>query len=88
MAEPAPIPVSFDPIAFALTNVSVDFDEEQFVLRLTSGNHARGYVATPKHAKRIMMLLSKQVSEYEKKHGEIATILPKTPRNTEKRVGF
>jgi len=47
-------------------------------------------VATPKHAKRIYLLLKQQIENYEKQFGEIKTKLPDRPANTqsETKVGF
>ena len=59
--------------------VNMVFNEEGFNFLIASGNQGRQFVATPKHAKRIYMLLDKQIKEYEKKFGEIKTELPNQP---------
>ncbi|MEI7424784.1 MAG: DUF3467 domain-containing protein [Candidatus Staskawiczbacteria bacterium] len=84
------IQVNLDPNSYLLTMVNMGFDEETFHFLLTSGNQGRQYTATPKHAKRIYLLLQKQIEEYEKKFGEIITKLPEKINNTkeEQKVGF
>jgi len=66
------------------------FDEEAFSFLIASGNQGRQFVATPKHAKRIYLLLKQQIENYEKQFGEIKTKLPDRPANTqsETKVGF
>jgi len=88
MPDKKPIPVNIDPNLYALTGVNVRFDEEQFFFQLTSGNQIRGYLASPKHAKRVMLLLDKQVKEYENKFGDLKTDLPKVKKATDKKMGF
>lgn len=70
------VPLNIDPNIYALTNVNILVGEEQFVFGLFSGNQIRQFLATPGHAKRIFLLLEKQVNNYEKKFGEIKTQLP------------
>ena len=73
----------------ALLNVMIDSDEESFRLLMMSGGPARMYSLSPKHAKRIMLLLTKQIENYEKKFGEIKAELPKaTKASSEEEVGF
>lgn len=69
--------------AHALQNLMVQYDEEGFRLVLMSGGPARMYMLSPKHAKRIMLLLEKQVGEYESKFGELDTTLPEAQGSTE-----
>lgn len=73
------IQIGVDPNAYAITNVNLAFDEELFHFLLTTGNQGRQFAVTPKHAKRILLLLKKQVEEYENKFGEIKTKLPERP---------
>jgi hypothetical protein len=88
--EPQAIQINLDPNLYAITNVNIISDEEMFHLMIMSGNQGRQFTATPKHAKRIYLLLTKQIEEYEKKFGEIKTQLPERPKNTteEPKVGF
>lgn len=88
--EPQAIQISLDPNAYAITNVSIVSDEEMFHFLLTSGNQGRQFTATPKHAKRIYLLLKQQIENYEKQFGEIKTQLPQMQKNTseEPKVGF
>lgn len=60
----------------ALQNVVTQFDEESVRLIMMSGGPARMYVMSPKHAKRIMLVLQKNINEYEKKFGKLDTKLP------------
>lgn len=69
--------------AHALQNMMVQYDQEGFRLVLMSGGPARMYVLSPKHAKRIMLLLQKQIGEYESKFGELDTTLSKAQGSTE-----
>jgi len=82
--------IGLDPNAYTISMVNMGFDEELFHFMITSGNQGRQFNATPKHAKRILLLLQKQVEEYEKKFGEIKTQLPERPKTTteETKVGF
>ncbi len=84
------IQVSVDPNSYMITMVNMAFDEEMFHFLITSGNQGRQFTATPKHAKRIYMLLKQQVEDYEKKFGEIKTELPKRPQATQAntKLGF
>lgn len=70
--------------------VNMVFNEEGFNFLITSGNQGRQFMATPKHAKRIYMLLDKQIKEYEKQFGEIKTQLPEVPKTSqgETKIGF
>ena len=88
--EPQQIQVSVDPNSYMITMVNMGFDEEMFHFLITSANQGRQFVATPKHAKRIYLLLKQQIENYEAKFGEIKTELPKTQGNTNKepKVGF
>jgi len=83
------IKVGIDPNLYAVTNVNIAFDEEAFVFLIFSGNQARQFSASPKHAKRIELLLVKQIAEYEKKFGKIETQLPEKKETTGKEeIGF
>jgi len=84
------IQLSLDPNAYGITSVSTVFDEELFHFMIASGNQGRQFVATPKHAKRIYLLLKQQLEQYENKFGEIKTELPQRPKTTqeESKLGF
>lgn len=82
MAEQNPIQLNLDPNMYGLTGVNIVFDEMQFGLHLISGNQLRQYLASPIHAKRILLLLQKQMAAYEKQFGEIKTELPQTENQT------
>jgi len=88
--EPQQIQLNLDPNSYLISMVNMGFDEENFHFLIASGNQGRQFVATPKHAKRIYLLLKQQVEAYEKKFGEIKTQLPQSPKTTqgEHRVGF
>jgi len=88
--QPQQVQIGLDPNAYTISMVNMGFDEELFHFMITSGNQGRQFNATPKHAKRILLLLQKQVEEYEKKFGEIKTQLPERPKTTteETKVGF
>jgi hypothetical protein len=70
------MPINFEPFITALTGANILFDEEQFIFMLQSGNFMRRYALSPKHAKRFMLLLGKQIAEYEKANGALKTDLP------------
>ncbi|KPJ85971.1 hypothetical protein AMJ57_01090 [Parcubacteria bacterium SG8_24] len=82
--------IALEAPAHALQNVIANFDEEQFRLIMMSGGPARMYVLSPKHAKRIMLLLQKQIGDYEAQFGKVETELPQTVEGTATRgeVGF
>ena len=81
--------IAVDGHAHALANVLVNFDEEQFQFLMMSGGPARLYIASPKHAKRLMLLLKKQIEEYEKKFGELQTALSAPGKGSmEEEMGF
>jgi len=90
MEEQKQVQISLDPNSYAITNVNIASDEEMFHLLITSGNQSRQFTVTPKHAKRIYLLLKQQIETYEKKFGEIKTQLLQKPHNEkeETRVGF
>lgn len=83
------IKVNLDPILYALSNVNMGFNEEVFDFLFISGNQARQFRASPKHAKRIYLLLGKYLEEYEKKFGALKTDLPeKRETMQEGKIGF
>jgi len=88
--EPQQVQINLDPNSYMITMMNMGFDEEMFHFLITSANQGRQFVATPKHAKRIYLLLKQQIEAYEKKFGEIKTQLPQMQKNTseESKVGF
>ncbi len=51
---------------------------EEFYFVLRSGDHIAPYILSPKHAKRFLLLLQKNMKEYEDVHGILETELPST----------
>lgn len=51
-------------------------NEESFRFIAISGNKGRQFQVTPAHAKRIKMLLEREIEEYEETNGEIEASLP------------
>ncbi len=89
MPEPQQTQIQLETPFHSLVNTMIDFDEENFRFLMMSGGPARMYVAPPKHAKRILMLLQNQIDAYEKKYGKIETTLAKvTNTAAEEEVGF
>ena len=88
--EPQQIQLGVDPNAYMITSVNMGFDEEAFHFLIASGNQGRQFMASPKHAKRIYLLLKQQIENYEKQFSEIKTQLPSRPQNTQesKDLGF
>jgi len=87
--EQKQIKINLDPILYALSNVNIRFTEEVFDFLMVSGNQARQFRASPKHAKRIYLLLGKYLAEYEKKFGPLETQLPeKKETASEEKFGF
>jgi hypothetical protein len=88
--EPQQIQLNADPNLYLITLMNIGFNEEFFNFLIASGNQGRQFSATPKHAKRIYLLLKQQIENYEKQFGEIKTQLPSRPQSTqeENKVGF
>ncbi len=88
-AEEEEIKVNLDPVLYALSNVNVAFTKEVFDFLMISGNQARQFRASPKHAKRIYLLLGKYLAEYENKFGPLKTELPEKKETASgKKIGF
>lgn len=85
--EPQQIQVNVDATLYAMSNMSIISDEENFYFFITSGNQGRRFAASPKHAKRIYLLLQQQLEAYEKKFGELKTALPQVQKNTQAQEG-
>jgi hypothetical protein len=81
---------NIDPNLYYLSRASIQPSEEEFTILMTTGDNARQYVCTPKHAKRLMMLLESEIEKYEKKNGVMKTNLPKMKKPSTKRrpIGF
>jgi hypothetical protein len=89
MEEQKRLQINLDPNLYTIGNISVAFDEEQFILTVFSGNQARQFSMSPKHAKRLSMLLEKNIFDYEAKFGKLATKLPEKMETKEDRsMGF
>ncbi len=87
--EKKQIKINLDPVLYALSNVSINFNEELFDLLMISGNQGRRFRLSPKHAKRVYLLLEKAIGEYEKKYGKIeAQLLQKKESSPEENIGF
>lgn len=84
------IQLNVDPNAYYISMVNMRFDEEGFHFLIASGAQGRQFTASPKHAKRIYLLLKQQIENYENKYGELKTQLPQRPQNTqpETKLGF
>lgn len=89
MEEQKTIQVNLDPNLYTATNITIAFNEEQFAFTVFSGNQARQFSVSPKHAKRILLLLEKQIADYEKKFSVLETKLPeKMETGKEEQLGF
>ncbi len=87
--EKKEIKINLDPVLYALSNLNISFNEELFDLLMISGNQARRFRLSPKHAKRAYLLLEKSITEYEKKFGEIKADLPQRQETGhEDKIGF
>ncbi len=87
--EEKQIKVNLDPVLYSLSNVIIGLDEEFFDFLMISGNQARQFRASPKHAKRIFLLLERKLTEYEKKFSQLETQLPeKMETGKEESMGF
>ena len=88
--ESQQIQLNVDPNVYLITLMNMGFNEEFFNFLIASGNQGRQFSATPKHAKRIYLLLKQQIENYEKQFGEIITKLPERPQTTqeENKLGF
>jgi len=83
------IKINLDPVLYSLSNVNIGFNEEFFEFMLVSGNQARRFRMAPKHAKRIHLLLKKQIDDYERKFGSLKTDLPERKETSGgEKIGF
>ncbi len=89
METPQQIQMNLDPNMYALSGVRIIPNEEEFILQTVTGSQMRQYSMTPKHAKRLLLLLTSTVKDYEDKFGELITQLPEVVNQTEKKeFGF
>jgi len=52
-------------------NISVAYTQEYFVMAMLNGQEGTAYALTPQHMKRLAQYLAHQMSDYEKKYGEV-----------------
>lgn len=88
--EKQSIPMNINPTLHYVGGAQILFGDEEILLALTSGNQLFQFAFSPKHAKRLKLLLDKQLAEYEKKFGNLETKLPeiKTETAEKNKVGF
>ena len=65
---------------YALASCTISYNDENFFLTMHSGRSSKVYVLTPKHAKRILMLMQRDMDEFEEKYGQLETELPPNNR--------
>ncbi len=82
------IPMNLDPNIYAMSGVRVIPGEEEFIIQTMTGSQMRQYSMTPKHAKRLLLLLTNTIKDYEKKFGELITQLPEVSKAEKKTFGF
>lgn len=82
--------LAMDPTIYATSLANVSYDEENVNIMLVSGNQGRRFQFSPKHAKRLLLLLQKQIGEFEHRYGEIQTMLPTSVNvaTSEQKIGF
>jgi hypothetical protein len=71
--NPKPTHVALEDKTLALTDMQIGFDEELFVFLPVAGNRGVQYHLSPKHAKRISILLTQSIKSYEDKYGTLET---------------
>lgn len=67
-----------------ITRATANFSQEHFGMNIFSGNKVYRFACSPKHAKRIKILLERKIEEYEKEHGKLETELPKKEGSKQK----
>lgn len=82
--------MQIDDLLYYLTSANIQFDEEQFILNTISNKIVRSYILSPKHAKRLLLLLQKKVEQFENTHGTLETSLPQGSelKQTSREFGF
>ena len=90
MEEKQGIPVNMNPVLAYVNAANIGFGDEEFVLRFFSGNQGFQFAFSPKHLKRLSLLLEKHIEEYEKKFGELKTELPRMEKASAEKdnIGF
>ena len=68
--------VAMDPNIYATSLANINYDEEKVYVMFVSGNQGRRFQFSPKHAKRLFLLLQKQLEEFQRKFGNLDTALP------------
>ncbi len=87
--EKKQIKINLDPVLYSLSNLSINFNEELFDFLMISGNQGRRFRLSPKHAKRVHLLLEKAMKEYETRFGKIeAQLSQKKESSNQERIGF
>jgi hypothetical protein len=87
MTEELKFPLQLALEDIGITDFAVQANEEQFILQITGGALIRRYHVSPKHAKRILLLLQRWIGAFEDKFGELKTALPEATQE-EKKIGF
>lgn len=84
------IPMSINPVFNYVSNAQIAMGEEEFIIALTSGNQIFQFALSPKHTKRVKMLLDKYVDEYESRFGKLETKLQEMKKETAEKdkIGF
>ena len=59
--EKRTIPMNMNPVFHYVSNVQIAMSEEEFILALTSGNQIIQFAMSPKHMKRVKILLDKML---------------------------
>jgi len=89
MEEKKQIKVNLNPNLFAIDNVRMVATEEHFQILMISGNQGYQFLVTPKHAKRIYLLLGQLIDKYENDFGKLETqLLQKREETKAGSVGF
>lgn len=81
------INIDVDPVQLSVLTVMSNYNEEVFEITVVSGNRGWRYVLSPKHAKRFLLLLQKQIGDYESLFGELQTSLPQAIQDQEDQTG-
>jgi DNA segregation ATPase FtsK/SpoIIIE-like protein len=67
---------SEDSIRYFCDNINLGYTDEAFMLRLESGATKLAFTMTPEHAKRLMLALTRYVSEFEEEHRRVRAEWP------------
>lgn len=85
---PENVEIKTEPLARFVTNLRILPFEEHFYILIESLGPATVYALTPAHLKRVYLLLSQALKEYENKHGNIETALPQPQQTQHPEMGF